>query len=297
MVALSTDKACNPINLYGATKLARQDLRGRQQPGRRHRHPLLRRALRQCRGLARLCRPLFQRLVAGGAAELPITDPRMTRFWISLDQGVDFVLSCLEMTRGGEVFVPKIGSMSMPDVAAALAPGLPTRTIGIRPGEKLHETMVSADDARMTTELADRYVIEPEFVEYPRTACSTRTACKQKSPDGFSLRQEHQRRMASTPRAWRPCSPAMADHSFLPYGHQVVIQGRRPSPPSRQQRSAPTDLTTGPRVEAFEQAFAETVGARHAVACANGTAALHLSMAALDLGPGDVVIVPAITAS
>jgi UDP-N-acetylglucosamine 4,6-dehydratase len=97
----------------------------------------------------------------------------MTRFWISLDQGVDFVLSSLEMTRGGEIFVPKIGSMTMPQVADAIAPGLPHRTVGIRPGEKLHEMMISGDDARMTAELPDRYVIEPQFVEYARKAFRT----------------------------------------------------------------------------------------------------------------------------
>jgi UDP-N-acetylglucosamine 4,6-dehydratase len=114
--------------------------------------------------------PFFRKLMADGADSLPITDPRMTRFWISLDQGVDFVLSSMELMRGGEVFVPKIASMSMPDVARALAPGLPHRVVGIRPGEKLHEIMISADDARMTVELPDRYVIEPGFVEYPRKA-------------------------------------------------------------------------------------------------------------------------------
>jgi len=127
--------------------------------------------------------PLFLKLAAEGAAEIPITDPRMTRFWISLDQGVDFVLSSLELMRGGEIFVPKIGSMKMTDVAAALAPGLPHRTVGIRPGEKLHEMMISGDDARMTSELADRYVIEPEFVEYLRMPFSA--AEGRAVPDGF----------------------------------------------------------------------------------------------------------------
>jgi UDP-N-acetylglucosamine 4,6-dehydratase len=170
VVALSTDKACNPINLYGATKLASDktfvaanNLSG--DIGTRF--CVVRYG--NVAGSRGSVAPLFQRLLAQGAKELPITDPRMTRFWISLDQGVDFVLSCLEITRGGEVFVPKIGSMTMPQVAEALAPGLPLRNVGIRPGEKLHEVMISGDDARMTTELSDRYVIEPEFVEYART--------------------------------------------------------------------------------------------------------------------------------
>ncbi len=185
VVALSTDKACNPINLYGATKLASDktfvaanNLAG--DIGTRF--CVVRYG--NVAGSRGSVAPFFQRLAAQGAVDLPITDPRMTRFWISLDQGVDFVLSSLEMTRGGEIFVPKIGSMTMPDVARALAPDLPHRTVGIRPGEKLHEVMVSGDDARMTTELADRYVIEPEFVEYTRTPFSADAG--QRVADGFS---------------------------------------------------------------------------------------------------------------
>jgi UDP-N-acetylglucosamine 4,6-dehydratase len=169
VVALSTDKACNPINLYGATKLASDktfvaanNLAG--DIGTRF--SVVRYG--NVAGSRGSVAPLFLGLAAGGAADLPITDPRMTRFWISLDQGVDFVLSSLELMRGGEIFVPKIGSMRMTDVAEALAPGLPHRIVGIRPGEKLHEMMISGDDARMTTELSDRYVIEPAFVEYLR---------------------------------------------------------------------------------------------------------------------------------
>jgi UDP-N-acetylglucosamine 4,6-dehydratase len=169
VVALSTDKACNPINLYGATKLASDktfvaanNLAG--DIGTRF--CVVRYG--NVAGSRGSVAPLFRKLVADGAGELPITDPRMTRFWISLDQGVDFVLSSMEMMRGGEIFVPKIGSMTMPEVGEALAPGLPQRTVGIRPGEKLHEMMISGDDARMTVELGDRYVIEPQFVEYTR---------------------------------------------------------------------------------------------------------------------------------
>jgi UDP-N-acetylglucosamine 4,6-dehydratase len=112
--------------------------------------------------------PLFQRLIAKGATELPITDPRMTRFWITLNQGVDFVLSSLSMMRGGEIFVPKIPSMKMVDLASAMAPGAAHKLVGIRPGEKLHEIMISSDDSRTTVDLGDRYAIEPVFVEYSR---------------------------------------------------------------------------------------------------------------------------------
>ncbi len=171
VVALSTDKACNPINLYGATKLASDktfvaanNLSG--DIGTRF--CVVRYG--NVAGSRGSVVPLFQRLIANGAKQLPITDARMTRFWITLDQGVDFVLSSLDLTRGGEIFVPKIPSMKVTDLALAMAPHLALTSIGIRPGEKLHEVMISGDDARVTAELADRYVIEPTFVEYDRTA-------------------------------------------------------------------------------------------------------------------------------
>ena len=169
VVALSTDKACNPINLYGATKLASDktfvaannlsgDIGARFSVVR----------YGNVAGSRGSVVPLFQKLLANGATELPITDDRMTRFWITLDQGVDFVLSSLDLMRGGEVFVPKIPSMKVTDLALAMATGIGLKNIGIRPGEKLHEVMISGDDARVTAELSDRYVIEPAFVEYPR---------------------------------------------------------------------------------------------------------------------------------
>jgi UDP-N-acetylglucosamine 4,6-dehydratase len=114
--------------------------------------------------------PFFYKRLVDGCDHLPITDARMTRFWITLNQGVDFVLSSLEIMRGGEIFVPKIPSMKVTDMATAMAPGLPHKMVGIRPGEKLHEMMISADDARTTVDLRDRYAIEPAFVEYPRTS-------------------------------------------------------------------------------------------------------------------------------
>jgi len=169
VVALSTDKACNPINLYGATKLASDktfvaannlsgDIGARFSVVR----------YGNVVGSRGSVVPFFKRLMERGATSLPITDPRMTRFWITLDQGVAFVLSALEMMRGGEVFVPKIPSMTITDLTEAMAPGVPTRIVGIRPGEKLHEMMISSDDARNTVDLGDRYAIEPDFVEYQR---------------------------------------------------------------------------------------------------------------------------------
>jgi len=169
VVALSTDKACNPINLYGATKLASDktfvaanNLSG--DIGTRFAVVRYGNVV----GSRGSVVPLFKRLLAHGATELPITDERMTRFWITLNEGVDFVLSSLNLMRGGEIFVPKIPSMTMPDLVRALSPTAGIKVVGIRPGEKLHEMMISADDARATIELEDRYVIEPTFVEYPR---------------------------------------------------------------------------------------------------------------------------------
>jgi UDP-N-acetylglucosamine 4,6-dehydratase len=115
--------------------------------------------------------------------ELPITDVRMTLFWITLTQGVDFVLSSLSLMRGGEIFVPKIPSMKMTELAHAMAPDLPVKVIGIRPGEKLHEMMISVDDARTTADLGDRYAIEPAFAEYTRSPFAREFPT---APDGFS---------------------------------------------------------------------------------------------------------------
>jgi len=169
VVALSTDKACNPINLYGATKLASDktfvaanNLSG--DIGTRFSVVRYGNVVGSWGSVI----PFFQRLLQRGAQELPITDSRMTRFLITLNEGVDFVLSSLEMMHGGEIFVPMIPSMKITEIAAAMAPGLPTKMIGIRPGEKLHEMMISADDARNTVNLGDRYAIEPAFVEYTR---------------------------------------------------------------------------------------------------------------------------------
>lgn len=162
VIALSTDKAANPINLYGATKLAADKLFvaannivGRPKP----RFSVVRYG--NVVGSRGSVVPFFQKLIREGAIELPITDPRMTRFWITLPQGVDFVLKCFERMQGGEIFVPKIPSMKISDLAAALAPGMPTKIIGIRPGEKLHEVLCPGDDSHLTVEFADHYVIKP----------------------------------------------------------------------------------------------------------------------------------------
>lgn len=179
VVALSTDKACSPINLYGATKLASDKIfvaANNLSGDIGTRFCVVRYG--NVVGSRGSVVPYFNRLLAQGATELPITDMRMTRFWISLHQGVDFVLSCLETMRGGEIFVPKIPATTVCDLATAMAPQAGHKVIGIRPGEKLHEIMISADDSRSTWELPDRYFIEPEFVEYARTPTSTTGATK-----------------------------------------------------------------------------------------------------------------------
>ncbi|MDR7232685.1 UDP-N-acetylglucosamine 4,6-dehydratase [Caulobacter sp. BE264] len=169
VVALSTDKACNPTNLYGATKLASDktfvaanNLSG--DIGTRFCVVRYGNVV----GSRGSVVPLYRRLLSQGATELPVTDPRMTRFWITLNEGVEFVLSSLTMMRGGEIFVPKIPSMAMPDLVKAMSPTAAMKVIGIRPGEKLHEIMISADDARSTVEFDDRYAIEPNFAEFGR---------------------------------------------------------------------------------------------------------------------------------
>jgi UDP-N-acetylglucosamine 4,6-dehydratase len=169
VVALSTDKACSPINLYGATKLASDKIfvaANNMAGDIGTRFCVVRYG--NVVGSRGSVVPYFKKLIERGATSLPVTDPRMTRFWISLEQGVNFVLSSLEIMQGGEIFVPKIPATLVTDLATALAPEAEQTVIGIRPGEKLHEMMISADDARATWELSDRYVIEPEFAEYTR---------------------------------------------------------------------------------------------------------------------------------
>jgi len=169
IVALSTDKACNPVNLYGASKLASDKIfiAGNNLVGKQEtRFSVVRYG--NVVGSRGSVIPLFANMLKQGAKSLPITDPNMTRFWITAQQGVDFVISSIGMMGGGEIFVPKIPSMRVADLAKAMAPNVPTHVIGIRPGEKLHEMMVAEDDARMTLEMADRYVIEPSFSFWSR---------------------------------------------------------------------------------------------------------------------------------
>lgn len=162
IIALSTDKAANPVNLYGATKLASDKLfvaANNMVGSRKTRFSVVRYG--NVVGSRGSVVPYFLKLIEQGASELPITHADMTRFMITLDQGVRFVLTNFQRMQGGEIYVPKIPSMRMTELARAMAPELPQKIIGIRPGEKLHEVMCPADDSHLTLEFVDHYVIKP----------------------------------------------------------------------------------------------------------------------------------------
>ena len=167
VMALSTDKAANPINLYGATKLASDKLfvAANNMAGKnRTRFGVVRYG--NVVGSRGSVVPFFKKLLSEGGAELPITHKDMTRFWITLQEGVDFVLKNFERMQGGEIFIPKIPSMRILDLAESIQPNVKKHFIGIRPGEKLHETMCPADDSHLTIEFDDHYVISPSIVMY-----------------------------------------------------------------------------------------------------------------------------------
>lgn len=176
VVALSTDKAANPINLYGATKLASDKLfvAANNITGRhRTRFSVVRYG--NVVGSRGSVVPLFRKLIEQGNDHLPITDRRMTRFWITLQEGVAFVLKSFERMHGGEIFVPRLPSVKIVDLASAMAPGLTQKITGIRPGEKLHETMCPSDDSHLTLRFDDHFVIRPsiqfsEQVDFRRNA-------------------------------------------------------------------------------------------------------------------------------
>jgi UDP-N-acetylglucosamine 4,6-dehydratase len=194
VIALSTDKAASPINLYGATKLlsdklfvAANNLVGKH----RTRFAVVRYG--NVVGSRGSVVPFFRKLMTDGAESLPITDPRMTRFWITLDHGVDFVLKNFQRMHGGEIFVPKIPSVKIVDLAKAMAPELTQHVIGIRPGEKLHEMMIARDDSPNTLEYEDHYVITPSirFVvqsEYTRNGMGETGT---RVPEGFKYTSDN----------------------------------------------------------------------------------------------------------
>lgn len=164
IIALSTDKAASPANLYGASKLVSDKLfvAANNLTGT---HKIIFSVVRygNVLGSRGSVVPFFEKLIREGASSLPITEPNMTRFWITLQEGVDFVLKNFERMKGGEIFVPKIPSMKIAEIAKAIAPHLPQEVIGIRPGEKLHEIMCPLDDSHLTIEFQDHFVIKPSI--------------------------------------------------------------------------------------------------------------------------------------
>ncbi|HUR06220.1 MAG TPA: UDP-N-acetylglucosamine 4,6-dehydratase (inverting) [Nonomuraea sp.] len=166
VVALSTDKASSPINLYGATKLVADKLfvsANHYAASHVTRFAVVRYG--NVVGSRGSVVPFFLRLAEEGGS-VPITDKRMTRFWITLDQAVRFVVDSFDLMQGGELYVPRIPSMRLPDLAQALAPQCPVYEIGVRPGEKLHEEMIGPDDGRRTLRLSDRYVVQPTIATW-----------------------------------------------------------------------------------------------------------------------------------
>jgi UDP-N-acetylglucosamine 4,6-dehydratase len=202
VIALSTDKAANPVNLYGATKLCSDKLfvaANNVAGGRRTRFAVVRYG--NVVGSRGSVVPYFRRLLAEGATELPITDKRMTRFWITLTQGVEFVTASFARMRGGEIFVPKIPSVRITDLAESLAPGMKLVDVGIRPGEKLHEVMCPSDDSHLVVEFKEHFVIRPsirftEAVDYFEDPFEGKGTS---APDGFEYNSGTNQHFLSVP--------------------------------------------------------------------------------------------------
>jgi UDP-N-acetylglucosamine 4,6-dehydratase len=183
VIALSTDKAVNPINLYGATKMVMEKLfvtanniAGRQKT----RFAVVRYG--NVIGSRGSVVPLFKKLVAEGAKELPVTDPRMTRFWFTIQEGVDFVLKNFSRMQGGEIFVPKIPSMRIIDLVKAFGEDLKAKIIGIRPGEKLHELMIPLEASYLTLEYPDYYLVQPTISTFGKPNYQTNSIGEEGQP-------------------------------------------------------------------------------------------------------------------
>jgi UDP-N-acetylglucosamine 4,6-dehydratase len=185
VIALSTDKAANPANLYGATKLCSDKLMiAGNHLSKKSNTSFAVVRYGNVLGSRGSVIPFFQKCAASG--RIPITDNRMTRFWLTLSQGVSLVLNAIESMQGGEIFVPKIPSFKVIDVARIVAPGIPTYEIGIRPGEKLHEIMITEDDSYFTLEFKDYYtILAPQLLE-----ASTYDGKGNKVTEGFSYRSD-----------------------------------------------------------------------------------------------------------
>jgi len=196
VIALSTDKAANPINLYGATKLASDKLfvaANNIASGHETAFSVVRYG--NVVGSRGSVVPFFKKLIAEGADCLPITDERMTRFWITLDEGVEFVIKNFKRMQGGEIFVPKIPSVLITDLAKSMS-ALPLKIIGIRPGEKLHETMCPMDDSHLTYEFSEHFVIKPSIFFYSRENDFSKNALGEKGTlvsEGFQYSSDNNR--------------------------------------------------------------------------------------------------------
>jgi UDP-N-acetylglucosamine 4,6-dehydratase/5-epimerase len=188
VIALSTDKACNPINLYGATKLCADKLFVAANVYRGLDRNTIFTIVRygNVLGSRGSVVPFFKERSKTGV--LPITDPRMTRFWITLDQGAHFVLKVLDLAKGGEIFVPKIPSMKITDLAKAIAPDCSHEIVGIRPGEKIHETLIGEDEGRYATEYNECYVIRQEHLHGGEDTIIANGG--QICPEGFEYRSD-----------------------------------------------------------------------------------------------------------
>jgi UDP-N-acetylglucosamine 4,6-dehydratase/5-epimerase len=206
VIALSTDKAANPINLYGATKLCSDKLfvAANNITGKSHtRFAVVRYG--NVVGSRGSVIPFFQKLAKSRAEYIPITDVRMTRFWLTLNQGVEFVLTCFKRMQGGEILVPKIPSSRVVDLAQVIAPGIPHKVIGIRPGEKLHEVMCPADDAHLTLEFSDHYVITPSISFFKPVNYAVNPLGEQGTPvaDDFEYSSGTNPRFLSQEQLWQ----------------------------------------------------------------------------------------------
>jgi UDP-N-acetylglucosamine 4,6-dehydratase len=208
VLALSTDKAVNPVNLYGATKLCAEKMfvQANAYSGT---HPTRFACARYGNvvGSRGSVIPIF--LEQRKTGRITVTDPRMTRFWITLDQGVRFVIRCIERMHGGEIFVPKIPSMRLVDMAEAIAPGCEIQNVGIRPGEKLHEVLVSEDEARNTAELDEMYVIQPAHPWWN----NTNWASGRSLPDGFRYSSDTNAMWLSVKGLHELIAPAESDQT------------------------------------------------------------------------------------
>ena len=222
VIALSTDKAANPINLYGSSKLASDksfvaanNMSGADGP----RFAVVRYG--NVVGSNGSVVPFFQHLIEQGADELPITSDRMTRFWITLQQGVDFVIANMARMQGGEIFVPKIPSVRITDLATAMAPDMAHKIVGIRPGEKLHEVMCPADDYHLTLEFDDHFVIRPTITYWDREVDFTTNSVGERGQpvsEYFEYRSDKNFRFldASEIRIYNERS--QGNISFVPFG-------------------------------------------------------------------------------